>query len=193
MDTKNNNSNKDNVSEENINKPNNCSESKSVNSSLDNIKNKRNKKKYKKKYHKKCRNKCENSNSESTANQKKNKLDLQLYKFSYADFVLLSSTISYAIAEDLNDADLEVLIAFLGMITSDLAILLTRRGIIEGLSKGKMVTDSGTESVISSTVASQSSDFATIDRSMGYCNEVKVKKVRKKKVRKTNNIKGQDK
>lgn len=42
-----------------------------------------------------------------------------LNSFSYADFVLLSSTISYAIAEEVSVEDLEILVTFLGMISAD--------------------------------------------------------------------------
>ena len=44
-------------------------------------------------------------------------------RFSYADFVLLSSTISYAISEETSLDDLEILITFLGMISTDLTLL----------------------------------------------------------------------
>ncbi len=55
--------------------------------------------------------------------------EIKLNKFSYADYVLLSSTIAYALSEELNEADLELLVAFLGMISSDIAILLIKRGL----------------------------------------------------------------
>ncbi len=48
-------------------------------------------------------------------------------RFSYADFVLLSSTISYAISEETSLDDLEILITFLGMISTDLTLLLIKR------------------------------------------------------------------
>ncbi|MGL5717507.1 MAG: hypothetical protein ACRCX2_31120, partial [Paraclostridium sp.] len=51
-----------------------------------------------------------------------------LSNFSYADYVILSATLSYAIAEELNDEDLDLFIIFLGQITSDLALLRTKRG-----------------------------------------------------------------
>ena len=51
-----------------------------------------------------------------------------LNSFSYADFVLLSSTISYAIAEVVSVEDLEILVTFLGMISADLALLLIKKG-----------------------------------------------------------------
>ena len=50
-----------------------------------------------------------------------------LNSFSYADFVLLSSTISYAIAEEVSVEDLEILVTFLGMISADLALLTYKK------------------------------------------------------------------
>ena len=51
-----------------------------------------------------------------------------LNRFSYADFVLLSSTIAYAIAEEINVEDLEILITFLGMISLYVYLLLIKKG-----------------------------------------------------------------
>ena len=48
-------------------------------------------------------------------------------RFNYADFVFLSSTISYAISEETSLDDLEILITFLGMISTDLTLLLIKR------------------------------------------------------------------
>ncbi len=39
----------------------------------------------------------------------------------------MSSTLSYAVSEELTSEDLEVLITFLGMISSDLALLLIKK------------------------------------------------------------------
>ena len=46
-----------------------------------------------------------------------------LNSFSYADFVLLSSTISYAIAEEVSVEDLEILVTFLGHLTNSFPML----------------------------------------------------------------------
>lgn len=69
----------------------------------------------------------DNSNNNYQTNKDSS---LNLASISYADFILLSSTLSFAIAEELQDEDLDILIAFFGMIVSDLAILRTKRGIL---------------------------------------------------------------
>lgn len=56
-------------------------------------------------------------------------LDLGLDSFSYSDFILLSSILAYAIGEELNDLDLEYIIIFLGMLSSDLALIETKRSV----------------------------------------------------------------
>lgn len=52
-----------------------------------------------------------------------------MQNWSYADFVVLSSVLAYAIAEELNDIDLDLFIVFLGSVQSDLATLRLQRGI----------------------------------------------------------------
>ena len=68
------------------------------------------------------------SASTGTSNNASQNVNTGLNSFSYADFVLLSSTISYAIAEEVSVEDLEILVTFLGMISSDLALLLIKKG-----------------------------------------------------------------
>lgn len=124
---------------------------------------------------------CKINTSSDASNTNNIKLDLKLYQFSYADYVLLSSTIAYAIGEDLNDADLDILIAFFGMITSDLAILRTRRGIIDGLSKAQSINN-GEEDIIGAIESSQASESVASNLSReAYKHKNKIKKVKKKR------------
>ena len=67
-----------------------------------------------------------NSNNSTT-----NYLELGLDRFSYADYVLLSSLLAYSIGEELNDVDLDLLIVFFSMISSDLALVRTKRGVFQ--------------------------------------------------------------
>lgn len=68
-----------------------------------------------------------NSSNYNTINNNSQSTSTGLSRFSYADFVLLSSTISYAISEETSLDDLEILITFLGMISTDLTLLLIKR------------------------------------------------------------------
>lgn len=51
---------------------------------------------------------------------------LGLARFSYADFVVLSSVIAYGIVDSVDQNDLGIILSFLGMITADVAILQTK-------------------------------------------------------------------
>lgn len=132
----------------------------------------------------KCSSKKKTTNYNTTNN---NKLNLELYKYSYADFVLLSSTLAYGISEDLIDADIDILITFLGMLTADLALLRTKRGIIDGLAKAKQAAGSSEEesAIIGATEATQGAESVASDLSRKL-NNSKLKRVKKKKIKKKN-------
>lgn len=91
----------------------------------------------------------DNKNKSQTGNKNNNSCNnslgkdkgLGLASFSYADFILLSSTISYALAEELNDADLALLIVFLGMVSADLALLTTQDKIKAALGSQQIEED----------------------------------------------------
>ena len=68
-----------------------------------------------------------NNSNYNTINNNSQSTSTGLSRFSYADFVLLSSTMSYAISEETSLDDLEILITFLGMISTDLTLLLIKR------------------------------------------------------------------
>ena len=92
-----------------------------------------------------------------------------LNSFSYADFVLLSSTISYAIAEEVSVEDLEILVTFLGMISADLALLLIKKGRLAA-SQAAQSTSIETSEDVESTLVRKS-------------RHRKKKKIKKKKVK----------
>ncbi len=98
--------------------------------------------------------------------------EIKLNKFSYADYVLLSSTIAYALSEELNEADLELLVAFLGMISSDIAILLIKRGL-----------EKNNTSALDDTVEDTSIEI--IDTSQRSPKK-RYKKIRRKRIRRSN-------
>lgn len=84
-----------------------------------------------------------------------NKDTIGIQSWSYADFVVLSSVLAYAIAEELNDIDLDLFIVFLGSVQSDLATLRLQRGIKN--SKNNIIpeistTDVGVEDIASGTL-----------------------------------------
>lgn len=97
-----------------------------------------------------------------------------LNSFSYADFVLLSSTISYAIAEEVSVEDLEILVTFLGMISADLALLLIK--------KGRLAASQAAQSTSIDTTTEETSEEveSTLVRKSRHR---KKKKIKKKKIK----------
>ena len=124
---------------------------------------------------------CTN-NSSNTASQQ----GLGLASISYADYVILSATLSFAIAEELNDADLDMLIVFFGMVTSDLALLRTKRGITNAIS----AQDTSEEAIIGSEEASEGGESiasaSSTLRGRSRKKSKRIKKVKKKKRKSSN-------
>ncbi len=101
-----------------------------------------------------------------------------LNRFSYADFVLLSSTISYAIAEEVSVEDLEILVTFLGMISGDLALLLIK--------KGRLARSQAAQSASIDTTTDETSEDveSTLIRKPIHRKKKRIKKRIKKKIKK---------
>ena len=96
-----------------------------------------------------------------------------LNSFSYADFVLLSSTISYAIAEEVSVEDLEILVTFLGMISADLALLLIK--------KGRLAASQAAQSTSIDTTTEETSEDVESTKKKIKKKKVKIKQVYNKK------------
>lgn len=87
------------------------------------------------------------SNNATTANKQKikcknTKKNVGLSRYTYADYVILSSTIAYAIGEELSDEDLALLIVFLSQVSADLALIRTKRAIELSQSGANQVEES---------------------------------------------------
>jgi hypothetical protein len=89
-----------------------------------------------------------NNSSKCSTNKQ---LDLGLKNISYADYVLLASVAAYAISEDLNDTDLDLLIVFFSMLSSDLALARTKRGIFQADQAKNNIADSDTAAIVTTT------------------------------------------
>lgn len=122
-----------------------------------------------------------NNNFCNNSNQDRDR-GLGLASFSYADFILLSSTIAYALAEELNDVDLALLIVFLGMVSSDLVLLRTQNRIRMELDTGQPEEDVIVEeeveegSLIGSTIAT-----STVGRNSKVKKRKRIKRIKKVK------------
>ena len=96
--------------------------------------------------------KCNNENGEK---------GLGLARFSYADFVVMSSVIAYGIVDSVEQDDLGIILSFLGMITADIALLQTKSSIEQA--RQPQNQQQGEEGVLSEQI----SEEAIIDGSSG--------------------------
>lgn len=140
---------------------------------MDNKSNENEKNKQSKKISDKC--------SKSKSNKENQSLGLD--RFSYADFVLLSSTLAYAIVEELNEADLSLLISFINMLNGDLVMLRTQEAIrsareaeLSQLQEEEVLEETDT---LSDTVGETTDDTVISD----LIRKTKNKKYKKKKIK----------
>jgi len=127
-----------------------------------------------------------NTNKNSTNCASKRKINLNLESFSYADYVILSSTLAYALTEELDDSDVDMLLVFIGMLEADIALIRTRRGIVQRTSYSSQ-SSTGAEAIIGGDLSSDTGDavseMVTYNRSKNKKRKKikKIKKVKKKK------------
>ena len=131
-----------------------------------------------------------NINKSSTNCTSKSKIKLNLESISYADYVILSSTLAYAVTEELSDTDIDMILVFLGLLEADIALIRTRRGIIQGTSASSQ-NSIGAEAIIGGDLSSSTWDITSqIGTSRGKNRKRKkikrIKKIKKKK-KKINN------
>lgn len=73
-----------------------------------------------------------NSNSNNNSNKNTNKSsndNRKLSDFSYAELILLSSTLSYSLAEELDEDDLAIFLVFLGLLLAEMQAIVVQRSI----------------------------------------------------------------
>ena len=77
-------------------------------------------------------NDCNNDNKKySTSN---NEDGLGLASLSYAEYIILASTLAYSLSEELSESDLALLVAFLYIVLADLEIIIAKNQIKQGSS-----------------------------------------------------------
>ncbi|WP_290059479.1 hypothetical protein [Paraclostridium bifermentans] len=124
------------------------------------------------------------SNNATTANKQKikcknTKKNVGLSRYTYADYVILSSTIAYAIGEELSDEDLALLIVFLSQVSADLALIRTKRAIELSQSGANQVGESDVLDVLD--VEDTLDDIPILVRTKTKRKNIKKTKVKKKK------------
>lgn len=124
------------------------------------------------------------SNNATTANKqnlkcKNTKKNVGLSRYTYADYVILSSTIAYAIGEELSDEDLALLIVFLSQVSADLALIRTKRAIELSKSGANQAEESDVLDVLD--IEDTLDDIPILVRNKTKRKNVKKTKVKKKK------------
>ncbi|KGJ48646.1 hypothetical protein KD33_12955 [Clostridium sp. NCR] len=124
------------------------------------------------------------SNNATTANKQKikcknTKKNVGLSRYTYADYVILSSTIAYAIGEELSDEDLALLIVFLSQVSADLALIRTKRAIELSQSGANQAEESDVLDVLD--VEDTLDDIPILVRNKTKRKNIKKTKVKKKK------------
>lgn len=105
------------------------------------------------------------------------KKGLGLSRYTYADYVILSSTLAYAIGEELNDEDLTLFIVFLGQISADLSLIRTKRGLLP-----VNLADNQEQDIIAAEETEQSiEDVTSAELIRSKKRKVKKRKIKKKK------------
>ncbi|CEQ21887.1 Uncharacterised protein [[Clostridium] sordellii] len=119
----------------------------------------------------------------SKINCKNNKKTLGLANFTYADYVILSSTLSYAVAEELTDDDLDFLLVFLSQIASDLALIRTKRGYAQKLLAEQVEQASEQTAVEESSLIEIPEDVIVNELGRSTKKITKKKKIKKKRLK----------
>ncbi|GAA0090205.1 hypothetical protein UT300009_02310 [Paraclostridium bifermentans] len=121
-------------------------------------------------------NTSDNIKQKSNCNNKKKGLGLSRY--TYADYVILSSTLAYAIGEELNDEDLTLFIVFLGQISADLSLIRTKRGLLPVNLAG---TQEEEDIILAGETEQTIEDVTSAELTRSKKRKVKKRKIKKKK------------
>ena len=84
----------------------------------------------KKKKKRESTDKKNNKQSSGNCNSKqKSKDNIKFSDFSYAELIVLAATLSYSLAEELDEDDLAILLVFLGLLLANIRVITTQRAI----------------------------------------------------------------
>lgn len=71
-----------------------------------------------------------NCNSKQNSNSKqKNNDNIKFSDFSYAELIVLAATLSYSLAEELDEDDIAIFLVFLGLLLADMQTLVAQKAI----------------------------------------------------------------
>lgn len=76
---------------------------------------------------KNCKSDKNSSNNKNNKNSKNNQNNKGIASLSYAELVVLSATLAYSIVEEMDEDDLTIFLGFLGLLLSEIEILVSQR------------------------------------------------------------------
>lgn len=76
---------------------------------------------------KNCKSDKNCSNNKNSKNSKNNQNNKGIASLSYAELVVLSATLAYSIVEEMDEDDLTIFLGFLGLLLSEIEILVSQR------------------------------------------------------------------
>lgn len=119
-----------------------------------------------------------NANNTHSSNYNNNKKNSGLMNYTYVDYIILSSTLAYAIGEELNDADLTLFLIFLSQLSADLSLIITKRG----FANKEDINQSQQQAIVSETLTEEEiENVISYELTRGRKRKVKKRKVKKKK------------
>lgn len=71
----------------------------------------------------------QNSNSKNSNSKQKNNDNIKFSDFSYAELIVLAATLSYSLAEELDEDDIAIFLVFLGLLLADMQTLVAQKAI----------------------------------------------------------------
>lgn len=72
---------------------------------------------------------CKSKKSTKKNSDKSSSENKRLSDFSYAELIVLSATLSYSLAEELDEEDLAIFLVFLGLLLAEMQTIVTQRAI----------------------------------------------------------------
>lgn len=71
----------------------------------------------------------QNCNSKKSSSKQNNNDNIKFSDFSYAELIVLAATLSYSLADELDEDDLAILLVFLGLLLADMQTLVAQKAI----------------------------------------------------------------
>ncbi len=76
-----------------------------------------------------CNSKKSDNSKKNSKSKQNNKDNIKFSDFSYAELIVLASTFSYSLFEELDEEDIAIYLVFLGLLISNMQVLVAQKAI----------------------------------------------------------------